>query len=140
MVEVSPYQGQYNRDFNNFSNIGCWAIWSGLGAGSLEHATNNASNFTPRYASRYDNYEKPIRNYLGRFSTGAKWAGRGIAVVGFTSTIIEISTGQKRLIGEGGLDLIMGGVGLIPGGGWIAASIYFGGKAILEATGNDFWN
>ena len=36
--------------------------------------------------------------------------------------------------------LIMGGVGFIPGWGWAISGAYFGGKYILQATGNDFWN
>lgn len=47
---------------------------------------------------------------------------------------------EKNLVDERGLDLIMGGVAFIPGGGWIASGLYFGGKWALEATGNDFWN
>ncbi|MGN7787354.1 hypothetical protein ACTJIJ_22660 [Niabella sp. 22666] len=46
----------------------------------------------------------------------------------------------KKLMGEGGLDLIMEGVGFTPGAGWIVSGLYFGGKALLEYTGNDFWN
>lgn len=47
---------------------------------------------------------------------------------------------KKSLIGEGRLDLIIGRVGFIPGGGWIASGVYFGGKALLEYAGWDFWN
>jgi len=74
--------------------------------------------------------------------TGNVLKGTGVAlgVVGVGLTVYDISTGQKNLIGEGGLDLIMGGVGFIPGGGWIVSGAYFGGKALLETTGNDFWN
>lgn len=60
--------------------------------------------------------------------------------VGIFMTVAEINSGQKSLIGEGGLDLIMGSVAFIPGGGWIVSGAYFGGKALLEYTENDFWN
>jgi len=75
-------------------------------------------------------------------TTGRVLKGTGVAlgVAGIGMTAYEIGTGQKNLIGEGGLDLIMGGVGFIPGGGWIVSGAYFGGKALLESTGNDFWN
>ncbi len=33
----------------------------------------------------------------------------------------------------------MGGVAFIPGGGWVVSGAYFGGKALLEYSGNDFW-
>ena len=55
-------------------------------------------------------------------------------------TAIEVGTGQKSLVGEGGLDLIMGGVAFIPYGGWVVSGVYFWGKVLLEYTGNDFWN
>ena len=67
--------------------------------------------------------------------------GGGVAGgVGVFMTGVEIYTGQKDFIGEGGLDLIMGGVAFIPGGGRIISGVYFGGKLLLESTGNDFWN
>ena len=69
-----------------------------------------------------------------------KVGGAATGVLGVGMTGYEIYTGQKSLMGEGGLDLIMGGVAFIPGGGWIVSGAYFGGKYLLEATGNDFWN
>ena len=66
--------------------------------------------------------------------------GHVLGGVGVVMTLGEIYTGQKSFVGEGGLDLIMGGVAFIPGGGWIVSGAYFGGKALLEYTGNDFWN
>lgn len=51
---------------------------------------------------------------------------------------IRIYTGDKSLIGEGGLDLVMGGAPFIPGGGWIVAGPYFGGKLLLQETANNF--
>ena len=55
-------------------------------------------------------------------------------------TLIEIDAGQKNWFGEGGLDIVMGAVAYAPGYGWIISAFYFGGKAILVATDNDFWN
>ena len=52
----------------------------------------------------------------------------------------EIYAGEKNLIGEGGLDLIMTGVGFIGPYGWAISSGYFLIKLTLENTGNDFWN
>ncbi|MFV0269472.1 MAG: hypothetical protein ACK5HT_20300 [Draconibacterium sp.] len=69
-----------------------------------------------------------------------KVGGAATGVLGVGMTGYEIYTGQKSLMGEEGLDLIMGGVAFIPGGGWIVSGAYFGGKYLLEATGNDFWN
>lgn len=55
-------------------------------------------------------------------------------------TAVEISQDQKNIIGEGGLDLIMIGVGFIPGYGWAISSAYFLGKIALEYNDMDFWN
>ena len=52
----------------------------------------------------------------------------------------EIYDDQKNIIGEGGLDLIMTGVGFIPGYGWAISSAYFLGKSALENNNLDFWN
>lgn len=60
--------------------------------------------------------------------------------IGLAGTVIEMIKGKKKLVGEGGLDLIMGGVGFIPGGGWIVSGVYFGGKELLEYVGWDIWN
>jgi hypothetical protein len=73
-------------------------------------------------------------------ATSLKVGGAVLGGVGIVMTGVEIYNGNKSLIGEGGLDLIMGGVGFIPGWGWAASGLYFGGKYILQATGNDFWN
>ncbi|WP_265429944.1 RHS repeat protein [Chryseobacterium sp. YIM B08800] len=66
-------------------------------------------------------------------------AGKVVGGIGVGITVWEIASGRKNLVGEGGLDLIMGGIGFT---GWGApvSLIYFGGKLVLEQTGNDFWN
>ena len=66
--------------------------------------------------------------------------GSVTGVVSFVMTADEISDGQKNLIGEGGIDLIMTGVGFIPGNGWAISSAYFLGKSALEYKDLDFWN
>ncbi|MGB5979293.1 MAG: hypothetical protein WBG62_17905, partial [Cyclobacteriaceae bacterium] len=73
-------------------------------------------------------------------ASGLKVGGTALGIVGMGMTGYEIYTGEKNLLGEGGLDLIMGGVAFIPGGGWLVSGAYFGGKALLEYTGNDIWN
>ncbi|MBK7735171.1 MAG: hypothetical protein IPI36_08055 [Chitinophagaceae bacterium] len=80
------------------------------------------------------------RKVLNNTAGVLKWGGRALGVAGIVGTGIEIYNGEKSLIGEGGLDLIMGGVGFIPGGGWIVSGAYFGGKALLEWADWDFWN
>jgi len=80
------------------------------------------------------------RARLGQIANGLKVGGVVLGVIGMYGTYTEIRDGKKNLIGEGGLDLIMGGVGFIPGGGWIVSGAYFGGKAVLTWVGWDFWN
>lgn len=75
-----------------------------------------------------------------KIATGIKFLGSVTGVVSFVMTADEISDGQKNLIGEGGLDLIMTGVGFIPGYGWAISSAYFLGKSALEYKDLDFWN
>ncbi|NOT76439.1 MAG: hypothetical protein HOP08_16045 [Cyclobacteriaceae bacterium] len=69
-----------------------------------------------------------------------KVGGAVLGVIGVGMTGYEIYTGQKSLIGEGGLDLFMGGVAFYPVVGWGVSGAYFVGKWALEASGNDFWN
>jgi len=93
----------------------------------------------PPGPTRIGGFNVPTGFVKGAANT-LKVGGAVLGVVGVGMTGYEIYTGQKSLIGEGGLDLIMGGVAFIPGGGWIASGLYFGGKWALEASGNDFWN
>jgi hypothetical protein len=78
--------------------------------------------------------------FVSKATKVLKFGGAATGFLGMGMTGYEIGTGQKDIVGEGGLDLIMGGVTFIPGGGWIASGIYFWGKFTLEYTGNDFWN
>jgi RHS repeat-associated protein len=72
---------------------------------------------------------------------GSKIAGVGLGTLGTAFTTERlVNDPNYKLVGEGGLDLIMGGVGFIPGGGWVISGTYFLGKAALEYTGNDYWN
>lgn len=66
-------------------------------------------------------------------------AGKVVGGLGIGVTIWEIGSGRKNLIGEGGLDLVMGGIGFT-GWGTPVSLIYFGGKWVLQEAGNDFWN
>ena len=72
--------------------------------------------------------------------SGIKFLGTANGVASGVMTAVEIWQGQKKLIGEGGLDLIMTGVGFIPGYGWAVSSVYFLGKSALEYKDLDFWN
>ena len=79
------------------------------------------------------------RPTLQAASRGLNVAGRTLGITGLAITGGEILSGQKAFVGEGGLDLIMGGISMIPKFGWIVGGVYFGGKFILESTGNRFW-
>lgn len=78
---------------------------------------------------------------LNNFRLGLKFTGVGLGAIGTAFTVERlINDPNYKFNGEGGLDLVMGGVGFIPGGGWAISGTYFLGKAALEYTGNDFWN
>ena len=62
----------------------------------------------------------------------------GLASAGMT--IYEMHEGRKNIIGEGGLDLIMTGVGYISPYGWVVSGAYFLGKYGMEELNIDFWN
>ena len=53
-----------------------------------------------------------------------KVAGATLGVVGMVGTLAQYESGQIGG-GEASLDLIMGGVGFIPGGGWTVSGTYF---------------
>ena len=73
----------------------------------------------------------------------AKTANRVSIASGVISaymTLKEIRAKKKNFIGEGGLDLIMTGVGYIPPYGWVVSGAYFLGKYGMEELNIDFWN
>lgn len=92
-----------------------------------------------------DKYVRGVQGYRNGYNSALKAAskyqaaGKVVGGLGIGITVWEIGSGQKNLIGEGGLDLIMGSIGFT---GWGApiSLIYFGGKYILQETNNDFWN
>lgn len=76
-----------------------------------------------------------------KFAKFAKTLGKVSAGVSAAMTIYEMTEGKKRLVGEGGVDLIMTGVGIWGGPiGFGASLMYFGRKMYLEETDQDFWN
>ena len=93
----------------------------------------------PSFRFKNINIDFDLRS-VNKIASGIKVLGY---VSGFASGLMtgaEILQGQKKLIGEGGLDLIMTGVGFLPGYGWAFSSAYFLGKSILEYNNMDFWN
>ncbi|HRH63006.1 MAG TPA: hypothetical protein PLI68_06745, partial [Bacteroidia bacterium] len=78
--------------------------------------------------------ETIIRTPIGNISTATKVlqttgsvlkvAGATLGVVGMVGTVAQYNAGQISGA-EASLDLIMGGVGFIPGGGWIVSGTYF---------------
>ena len=99
---------------------------------------------------RYINSAKPtfrLRNVdidfnlqgANKIAKGIKFLGIATGVASGVMTAVEIWQGQKKLIGEGGLDLIITVVSFIPGYGWAVSSVYFLGKNVLEYNDLDFW-
>ena len=86
----------------------------------------------------FDVYTQKV-GFVSNVASAAKFLGKATGYAGLAMTGYEIFRGQKSWLGEGGLDLVMGAVGFIPGWGWAVSGAYFGGKMILESTGNKFW-
>lgn len=74
-----------------------------------------------KYASNFGDLGAGATKYL-KVVTRVGAAANGISVA---VSFYEIGTGEKELFGEGGLDLIMGAVGFIPGWGTAISFTYF---------------
>lgn len=84
-------------------------------------------NWQMPYINLYTQNVKAVE----KIASSTKFFGRLTGVVGISMTLYELGTGQKNWFGEGGLDLIMGGVGFIGPYGWAISCAYFGVKMIL---------
>jgi RHS repeat-associated protein len=156
MVNQGRYEAQSQGGFvggDTWNSTSNHLNGAGFTAAGAEYSGSRALSRTMKYVSTASKttptevmFKVPGGSVYAstRFVSNAtkvlKVGGAATGVPGFGMTGYEIYTGQKSLMGEGGLDLIMGGVAFIPGGGWIVSGAYFGGKFLLEATGNDFWN
>jgi hypothetical protein len=145
-------QGIGNFDFGAWGNAGFGNMTStALATGGalfsgLRYATvrsdgywlgNNGKYYRPGWGG---NQHTGARSIAHRTANTFKVAGRVVGVVGMGFTVYDMLEGRKSLTGEGGLDLIMGGVGFIGPWGALASALYFGGKWALIETGYDFWN
>lgn len=156
-VKDNGHDGQTKGVFvggENWNNSSNHLNGIGFTASGLEYSTGKALSRTMQYYSPPTSTIRPDKvmfkvpggsvylssKLINTTSKILKVGGFATSALSVGMTSIEIYTGQKSLLGEGGLDLIMGGVAFIPGGGWIVSGAYFGGKYLLEATGNDFWN
>lgn len=131
------------------TNIGVGLGFAGWGL-AKPLARSNAYAFRDA-TGKYINSAKPtfrFKNIDIDFNLrGANKVASGIKYLGWTGGFvsggmitIEMIQGQKNIIGEGGLDLLMTGVGFVPGYGWAISSTYFIGKGVLEYYDLDFWN
>ena len=93
----------------------------------------------PTFRFRNMDVDFNLKN-ANKIAKGIKFLGAASGLASGFMTAVEISQDQKNIIGEGGLDLIMIGVGFIPGYGWAISSAYFLGKIALEYNDMDFWN
>ena len=157
VVTISKLEGGQNREDNaesdtwdtvsNLNNgLGFVAGGASESLGRTIHARAEVRNLAGWNKTTGGSLNKVLikgfpvsRSILNGTAQTLKVGGATFGFVGLGMTGYEIYSGQKGLVGEGGLDLIMGGVAFIPGGGWVVSGAYFGGKALLEYTGNDFW-
>ncbi|MEO8886663.1 MAG: DUF6443 domain-containing protein [Mucilaginibacter sp.] len=154
LTEVANQGGFVGGDtWNSSSNILTGIGFAG-GAASFKLGSDLKRQYDIASAA-YEGWHSPqpsilLKTAVGSFGADAKIVkglsstlevgGKVLGGIGVGITVAEIWTGNKKLVGEGGLDLIMGGVGFIPVYGWAISGTYFLGKAALQATGNDFWN
>jgi RHS repeat-associated protein len=152
---ISNGVGSGGGDFYQFGAIGNALTVTGITLNALQKRISNSrswvdakGNIKPTKLLDKGANGKYVRGVQGlrngqasanRVASRFAVAGKIVGGIGIGVTIYEIRTGQKNLIGEGGLDLIMGTIGFT---GWGApiSLIYFGGKWALQTTGNDFWN
>ena len=93
----------------------------------------------PTFRFRNMDVDFSLKN-ANKIAKGIKYLGAASGLASGVMTAIEIWQDQKKIIGEGGLDLIMTSVGFIPPYGWAISSAYFLGKSALEYNDMDFWN
>ena len=93
----------------------------------------------PTFRFRNMDVDFNLKN-ANKIAKAVKSLGAASGILSLSMTGIEIYEGQKNIIGEGGLDLIMTSVGFIPTYGWVISSVYFLGKIALEENDLDFWN
>ena len=93
----------------------------------------------PTFRFRNMDVDFNLKN-ANKMAKGVKHLGFASGLLSLGMTIYEIQDDQKNIIGGGGLDLIMTGVGFIPTYGWAISSAYFLGKSALEENDLDFWN
>ena len=143
-------------DTKEWSTIGNFNSGIGTGASLIDFNFGKALKRSTAYifydnTGRYLSSIKPsvkFNNISYEFnpkviSRIAKTANRvsiasGLISVGMTG--YEIYEKKKNIIGEGGLDLIMTGVGYISPYGWVVSGAYFLGKYGMEELNIDFWN
>ena len=144
-----------SKDWNTISNN---VTGFGFSVGAAEYQLGRALERRMTYQftkAVYEGWKSPIgstsfKTIIGQVNISTKFAktaartlkigGAALSAAGVVITTAEILNGNKKLVGEGGLDLVMGGIGFVPGWGWAVSGLYFGGKYILQETGNDFWN
>ena len=143
-------------DMEWWSTLGDGNTSLGTALGAAEYKLGNKINEANKYIFRttdgflYNSTAPKVkfRNIAQDFkvSSVAKLA-KGIKIIGGVSggisafmIVKEMKEGKKHLIGEGGLDLIMTGVGFIPGYGWMVSGSYFLVKYGMEMNQWDFWN
>ena len=99
---------------------------------------NRINSLAPKVYFPHVTHEFSVKS-VERLSKTMKGLGVVSSLVSAGMTGYEIKQGKKNIIGEGGLDLIMTGVGFYGPYGWLISGGYFIGKYVLEDNNLDFW-
>lgn len=133
----------FNTDISTGLGFAGWGLAKPLSRSNayvLKDITGRYVNsIKPTFRFRNIDIDLNLR-YVNYIASGIETLGLTCGVVSGLMTGYEIWQGQKNLVGEGGLDLIMTGVGFLPVYGWAVSSAYFLGKSAFEKNHMDFWN
>ena len=126
----------FNTDIGTGLGFARWGLAQPLSrsnAYALKDITGQYVNSAkPTFRFRNIDIDLNLR-YVNNIASGIKFLGIASSIASFGMTGYEIVKGQKKILGEGGLDLIMTGVGFIPAYGWAISSAYFIGKSTLKS-------
>ena len=127
--------GQYNTDIAAATGAAEYKLGNSYRFATAYTIHDNRGNVlsTSKPKVRIPNTKIEVdAKMVGKMAKGARILGYGTGILSGIITGKEILYGEKDIIGEGGIDLIMTGVGFVGPYGWVFSSAYFLGKYALE--------
>ena len=127
--------GQYNTDLAAATGAAEYKLGNSYRFATAYTIHDNRGNVLstskPKVRIPYTKIEVDAKT-VGKMAKGARILGYGTGILSGIITGKEILYGEKDIIGEGGIDLIMTGVGFVGPYGWVFSCAYFLGKYALE--------